>query len=501
MEEDTAVGFRAGCAAAMDPPPASADTMVRMSGPWAHRGAVVRTSLPLLAAVAVAWLNVYLIRELFLVESTARMHSMHGFWAALARLGGESWLRPTWWPYWDGGMPFEYAYAPLIPGAAALLSSLFGVEEPRALQIIFGTILAAGPTTLYLCVWRLTGTAAWSFVAAILYTLFSPALLLAPNEGWGLQELLKSERFYVVIEWDEAPHMAALALWPLATLCLVRLLETRRWSWLAGGVLAMATMVYASAFGATILAITAVCVVGALGFKPEHMKLTFVIGVLTYLASCAWLPPSLVRVIREASSFSGEGWTASSATALAVAGVAWAAAQPWLMRRVEDSRLRIFALFALTCLLIVWLHQFAGRQFVPQPGRYKMELSLGLALSGAFALRIWQRRLSHQPLRWALAALALALAAEQTVSSRQWAKATILNRDVTESIEYRTARAADAHLAPGERVFLPGSVAQWLNAFSEREQWSGGSWSAAFNLAQQTAQTTSSERSATCGAH
>ncbi|MBI1355132.1 MAG: hypothetical protein GC160_12355 [Acidobacteria bacterium] len=457
-----------------------------MSGSWAHRGPVTRWVPPLLAAGVVAWLNLYIVRELFSIETTARMHSMHGFWTALARLGGQSWLEPTWWPYWDGGMPFEYAYAPLLPGTAALLSRLPGVDELRAVQIVFGLILVLGPTLLYLGVWRLTGSATWSFVAAVFYSLFSPALLLAPNQSFGLQELFNSERFYVVIEWDDGPHMTALALWPLAVLSLFRLFETRRWSWLAGGVLVMSAMVYASAFGATILAISTVCVLGALGFTPKNMALAGLAGALTYLGACAWLPPSFVRVIREASDFHGQGWTVGSWTALALIALAWAVVRPWLMRRVADSRLRFFVLFSLTCLLIVWLFEYGGRQFVPLPGRYKMELAVGLSLTAAFALRlVWSR--PARPFQVALALTALAFCAEQTVSVRRWAKTAIVERDITATIEWRIAQAVDANLAPGEKVFLPGSAAQWLNAFSEHLQWSGGSWSAAFNLAQQRA--------------
>lgn len=444
-----------------------------------------RPAAPFASAAAVAWLNLYIVRDLFLVESTAQMHSMHGFWAALARMGELGWT-PTWWPYWDGGMPLEYAYAPLIPAAAAGLAALFGVTEFRAVQMVFGVILVAGPTLLYLALWRLTGAMTWSFIAAVSYSLLAPDSFLVPPGDFAFGNLLDLHRYYVVAVWDEGPHIAALALWPLALLSLFRLLETRRWSWLAGGVLVMAAMVYLSAFGATLLVLTAICVLGALGFTWGRMGAVALAGVLTYLAACAALPPSLVSIIREASNFNGHGWTWASWTTLALVGVAWAVAQPWLMRNVGDSRLRFFLLFSLTTLLIVWLYKYGGRQFVPQPERYKMELAVGTTISAVFGLRLVWSKLSR-PLAWALALLALSVGVEQIVAARQWAKKNIQDRDLAATVEYGVAEAIDDHVSPGERVMLPGSIARWFAAFYARPQFGGGSWATAPNLAQQWA--------------
>lgn len=442
--------------------------------------------LALCLATVIAGLNVYLCRDLFLVETTAQMHSMHGFWTALARLGEFSWFTPHWWPYWDGGMPAEYTYAPLVPSATAVASALFSIPELRALQIVLGIILVAGPTVLFLATWRLTGTIGWSFAATASYMLLAPDTFLAPKIGFSLENLLDPHRYYVVAIWDEGPHMAALALWPLAVLALFRMLETRRWTWLAFGVLTMAAMVYASAFGATLLALTAICILGAVGFTPGNMAAVALAGGLTYLAACTSLPPSFVKVIREASNFHNHGWTWKSWTTLALVGVAWSLVQPWLQRRVSDARLRFFALFALTSLLIVWLYMFGGRQFLPQPERYKMELALGASLAGVFALRIAWPRLSR-PLAWALALLTLAVAAEQTVSIRRWAKENIQQRDISTTIEYRAAQAVQRLVPPGDRVMLAGAFEKWLNAFTAKRQFRGASWATAPNLAQQWA--------------
>jgi hypothetical protein len=58
--------------------------------------------------------------------------------------------------------------------------------------------------------------------------------------------------------------------------------------------------------------------------------------------------------------------------------------------------------------------------------------------------------------------------------------------DITQKIEYRASIWARDHL-PGIRIMLPGSIAQWANAFTDIEQLTGGSWSVAYNQVQQLA--------------
>ena len=436
--------------------------------------------------VIVVWVNAYVCRELFLVDTRAQMNSMHGFWTALAKWAGMAWWTPGWWPYWDGGMPFEYTYAPLVPALMAAVAHLGGISELRAFHILTGLVYCLGPASLYLSMWRLTGSAVWSFAAAIAYSLLSPALLLAPGDGFPLASLVRAERLYVMSVWDETPHMLALALWPIAVLSLFRIVETRRVTWLAFGVLAMAAMVYASAFGATLLAISALCLLAALGWDRSRAAWLVTTGVLTYLAACIALPPSLVQLIRDAAEFTGQGWSARSWTALAIVAVVLAALLPAIRSKISDSRLRFFVLFALTCLLIVWLHEWGGRQIVPQPGRYKLELSIGLTLATVFGIRLFWGRLGRF-LQLALIGLFVALAAEQVVAHRKWAKVSLRGQDIGQTIEYRAANWMDTHLPLANRVMVPGSIAQWMNAFSQRSQFAGSSWATAPSNMQQRA--------------
>lgn len=383
-------------------------------------------------------------------------------------------------------MPFEFTYAPLVPGLTSLIASVRGIPGLGALHNIMGAVYALGPVLLFVGLWRLTRSPWPSFAAAIVYSLLSPALLFAPNQGFSLSTLWYAERLYLIADWDETPHMVALALWPLAVLCLFRILETRRIVWVAGGALLMSAMVYASAFGATLLVLAACCVIGAMGTNRSNLVLIAITGVLTYLASSIAMPPSLMGAVREAADTHGFGWSVTSLVALAATVLVWTLLLPQLNRRVQSAYLRFFILFTITCLLIVCLYDFGGRLFLPQPGRYKCELSLGLSVVVCLGLYPYWRRL-RPSVRFALCALLIGFASEQVVSLRRWAKQDLRGQDITRTIEYRAATWIDGNLPENARVMLPGSMAQWFNAFTQHTQWTGSSWATAYNQQQQRA--------------
>ncbi len=95
-------------------------------------------------AAALLWINAYICRDLF-SASTAYMNSMHGFWIALAKMGSGGWLHPTWWPYWDCGIPFEFTYAPLVPAMAAAWAAIRGVPHSVRFPLRHGLLLLPWP--------------------------------------------------------------------------------------------------------------------------------------------------------------------------------------------------------------------------------------------------------------------------------------------------------------------------------------------------------------------
>lgn len=443
--------------------------------------ATLRLALP---AIALVWLNAYISRDFFRSGFTGYVNSMQGFWAGLARLASHGhWLAPHWWPWHDGGSPFEWTYQPVIPGLAALWAHLASVEPIRGVQAASGLVYIAGPAALFLFCAVATRRVGWSFATAAAWSLLSPADWVLPDAAPSLESIANARRLYLMAVWDETPHYGALALLPVALLFASEGMRTGRLGyWLALAV-TMALSLMTSAFGATTLAIGMFCLLLAAG-RPKHA------GYIAGAAALAWaltspaLPPSLIATIRANSLANGDsGREPLVALAVVAAG---AALILLISRRLGAAWWPKFVfLFAWIATAIPALFQYGDRFFIPQPGRYKVEAEMGLILAGALALQFLLDR-TPKWLRLAVALVALALATQIVIRHRRYEKELVRDRDPRETLEYQVAAWTQANL-PHARVALPGTLAIWFNAFADGRQFSGGSYPTAYNRAQQTA--------------
>ena len=434
--------------------------------------------------VAIVWLNGYVCRQAFFIEFTGKMNSMHGFWIAIARLAGAHWFKPAWWPYWYNGMPFEYTYAPLVPGLTAAIARLGGFSAAHGFQIVSACVYCFAPAALFLMARQLTGRMGWSFIAAVVYSVSSASELLLPDAKFSLAHLRDARRLYLGFVWDEAPHQLALALVCLAVMFLARALHhrgIRSFVWVG---LCISLALLASAFGATDLVLLVGCLL--VTFETAAWKrnfaLVFLCGVVGYLAMCPYLPPSLIHAIRQnAGVFPDTAWTAASAWTFAGvmcgASLVW-----WVSRNWRPWYLRFFFLLTCVTFAIAALFEKRGLSFLPQAARYKVELELALVLLGVFAFARLADRLPKRA-RAVLAIVLLWPTYEQVAALRRFSKNVIQPVDITRTIEYQVARWVEPNL-PGWRVVAPGSIWPWLNTFSKVPQFSGGSYPTAPNIVQ-----------------
>jgi hypothetical protein len=435
-------------------------------------------------AVIIVWINAYICRELFTAQA-AHMNSMHGFWVALAKRGGDSWLHSNWWPFWDCGIPFEFTYAPLIPMLISAWSGVRGITHELAFQSVTGFVYCLAPLSLFLMAWLMTRAPGCGFLAALIYSLTSPTQLIVPDAEFAWSHFWDARRLYLVAVWDDTPHLTAVALLPMVILFLTLAIRKRRPAYYVILVLLIALMALASDFAPIEVMTAALCLIAVFPRQEygRNTALIISIGLFAYAVIAPFLSPSMLVAIRKASANAEGGWTAGSVTALGIVLLGWIVLWYVLARWTADWRLRFFALFAYVTSSVPVIASHLHRQFLPQPGRYKLEMELAIALVLVFGLRslFEKARLS---LKVALLFLLFALAGEQIVSHRQFAKNILQPADVTQTIEYRTATWASQNL-PGVRVMLSGSIAQWANNFTDVWQFSGSSWSQAYNQAQQ----------------
>jgi hypothetical protein len=443
--------------------------------------------LKILACVlTLAWINVYICRELFTTEYTGHLNSMQGFWMAIIRLSGSDWFRPTWWQYWDAGMPFEYTYAPLVPGLAAAYSHLAHVPAGMALNSVIGFFYCLGPITLFAMACVLTRSIGYSFAAALAYSLIAPTALIVPDAQFAWSHFWDARRLYLITVWDDGPHVAALALLPVAILFIYQSLQTRKAVYYPWAILSIALVVSASAFGSTMLALTLFCLVAGcfLHDLKRALLLLAALGVVAYCIASPFLPPSLIETIRADANANGNGgWSVASCTALSLTAIGWLVCWHIIHRRGIEPPVRFFVLFAYIATMVPLLALYANRFFLPQPARYKFEMEFALIVAIVFALRPVITKL-FRPMLACIVAFLLSLAAEQIVSHRQLAKREIRPADITKTIEYKVAKWVESNL-PNQRVMMPGSIALWMNAFTDVSQYSGSSYSTAMNPVQQ----------------
>lgn len=438
-------------------------------------------------ALILFWVNDYIARDLF-YGSPHHMGSMHGFWTAIAARAGGSWFHAAWWPFWEAGMPFEYTYPPLVPGLAAAIAALRGVSAGIGFQSVTGLCYILGPLTLFFAAWRLTRAPGTCFAAALAYSTTSVSRILVPEAGYNLKNIRDSRRLFAMAVWDDTPHIAALTLLPLVMLFLARSIQTRRPIYYAATAASIAGCALASAFGPVMVVMAALCLLFALGRERwfSNLLLTTAIGAWGWAIAAPFLSPSFMAIIRRANAaLPDEGWNMGSITAIAFTLLGWLLLAHYLPRWTPDWRLRFFALFAWLVSSIPLGQQLLQDHFLPQPNRYRFEMELAACLVAVFAVRPWWQRIPT-PVRRAAAVLMLALVAEQVRDFRRAEKQYTFPIDLAGTIEYRAATWAQQHY-PQIRFFMPGSVAQWTNTFTEIQQYTGESFTLATNLVLQRA--------------
>lgn len=439
---------------------------------------------------ALVWINFYICRKAFHTEFTVHFNSMHGEWLALARLGDFRWWRASWWPWWGAGAPLEYVYAPLVPVLTAFLSRVSHHSLVLSFNQLSGAVYCLAPATMYLVSWRISGSAGYSFIAGAAASLLSPFEWVVPGDPFHWSIGLEPRLLLLIFDWDDVPHLIAVAMLPLLVWFLWRALRSGRAAdFFVSGVL-MAVMMLSNAFGMVLIAFTVITLPMAMdkGRRLAGLARGAATAVCAWIVISPWLPPSLILRIHTMSAVVNEtASTPRSLAALAIVGAVFTAAFLGMRKRVAHWGFRWLLLFSAIVVPIPILDRYAHLRFVPQTVRYKVEAEFLVVWLIVFALRPLVERIP--PRARALIALPLLwLGGIQLVAfgreARTW---RLLAVDATQSIEYQTAEWVDRHF-PGERVMMPGSIGFWADAFVNVPQAGAQPFTTSPNLSQYVAQ-------------
>ncbi|MGO9229902.1 MAG: hypothetical protein ACLQKA_11945 [Bryobacteraceae bacterium] len=436
----------------------------------AHRTRV-RLSVLLLILV-----NLAVVGKLLGVEYSACTGSVEGSFIANARIMAKYPGQWQWWPFWNGGLPFECVYLPFTHWLVAGLSLLTRMSAARSYHIVMATIYVASAPAVFWMALELSRRLGASLLAALAYSSVPLSAWLVPAIATDAGGALNLRRLQALVFYGEAPHMTALALLPVAVVCFSRALKTRqvKWQLLAG--IAGACAVLSNAFGILMLSAALACWLLAFPLRPwwKAPLTVAAIGILIYCWISPWLSPTMIRAIHANAATTGGDYRYTPRTwiALALVAAGFLALVLALLRSRVPPHLRFFLLLGYVPAAIVTAFYFGKAAIVPQPSRYELELDMLLPLAIVFA---GASMLDRVPARVRLAVVAALVAGIgfQTVHSVLYSRDLIRPVEPSRLSEYRIAKWMDTH-HPGERAFLFGSSSLLYNVFTDNPQLAGG---------------------------
>ena len=421
------------------------------------------------AGLALFAINALLTLRLFFISYTREMGSIEAAFIGLARYIGEHFGDLNWFPLWYGGIPFPDAYPPLLHFTVAAVAAAGRISPALAYHAVTATVYALGPVALFWAAWRLGAPRTIAWLSALGYSLLSPSCWLIRAVRYDAGGWFAPRRLDTLVVYGEGPHLTALLFLPLAVGMVHVALDKRRPVYYVGASLAVASVVLSNWIGAFALslALSAYLLAGFAKRPAPHWWRAAAIGAYAYALALPWMTPSTIATIRANAPLVGGRFAASLLLDAAFAAGLLAAA--WGLARL---RLRPGARFGLLFLygtgFIALAAFYFHKSVLPQPERYHLEMDLAfwLAVAGVAAQ---MPRVPHPRAVFAgLLIICLPLWLHQRRMAREMEKPIAIQS----TVEYEISRWLGSH--PQGRVFAPGSIGFWMDAFSDTPTLTGG---------------------------
>jgi hypothetical protein len=422
-------------------------------------------------------LNVYIALDLFRTEYLSHMESIEAAYIGISRYILDHGFGLDWFPLWYVGIPFQNTYPPLLHALVAAVAWIGRVSPAHAHHITAAALYCVAPAFVYLLSRQLSGDWRVASAAALLYSLTTPSALLAHSvRSWAGPA--DPARFFSIIWYGDSPHVASVALIPLAILAIHWALEGASPLRIYVAALAAAAVVLTNWLGAFALALSVAGYLlarSALGLINRNALLRVaVIAIMGYACAMPWIPPSTIARVQHNAQYVIGKYPITAAHVLYAVPVLGLAALLWLaLRRFRASLLCGFACFlALFTGALVVTANYSDVSLMPQPHRYHHEMDLSLSIAAVCLIAAVLRRIDRRITASVLIAL-LPLAVMQARHMRRRARVKVGSLEITRTVEYQVATWLQKNL-PARRVFATGSIQFWLNAFSDTPQVGGG---------------------------
>jgi hypothetical protein len=427
------------------------------------------------AAGALLFLNIWMVGRLFHTAYTVEMGSIEAAYISIAHYilhHFSSFTAATWFPLWYGGIPSPDSYPPLLHILDAVLAYVLRISPALAYHGVCATVYVLTPPLLFWTLRRLGAGVMGAFTGGLCYSLICASCFLIPEIRQDSLGWFGPRRLENLAHYGEGPLQFSFFFLLLALGLIHLALERRRpLHFVAAGV-AIAAVPLSNWIGGVALALTLVAyLLSGLGGKGNfRWYAVAATGIFAYALAMPWITPSVIATIRAGGArlvgfelTDRARWTAFAIMA-AIALLAWLLAR-WRLH----PRLRFSILFALISAAIPLATFWAKIEFVPQPWRYHVLMDLAICLAVALALPVKFGRLQAGGLAAVLIALAIPAAIHERAVGRRWTKRI----DIQSTVQFEISTWLGANM-PGQRVFGPGSIGFWMDAFSDTPMLTGG---------------------------
>jgi hypothetical protein len=426
------------------------------------------------AALVLFLVNAFVVARLFLVEYTREMGSIEAAYISISRYLTENWHDLTWFPLWYGGIPFQNTYPPLLHLMVAVTAEICGWSAGRAHHFVTALAYCLGPVTLFWMLLRLSGDRAASAFSALLYSLVSTSAFLIPVVAHDIGSVLHARRLQALLRYGEGPHVTSMTLLAVAIVCLDLAYERRRPVYYVLAAAVVSAVVLTNWLGGFAMGAAIISYLLARRATVGVWLVAMALGVYAYALASPWIPATTLLAVRTNAQRIGGPFTIGAQhlvyALVFLAGLA--GLQRLLIRMKASSVLHFSALFFLFMGGVTLAAEYFGLFLLPQPQRYHLEMEMAVAPLAIFGLHGLLRSRSFL-LRAAVAAVFLLFCGNQALKYRWYAKPMMTPIDITQTIEYKTARWFDINMRD-RRVMAPGSSSFWMNAFTDTPQIGGG---------------------------
>ena len=433
-------------------------------------------------------LNILVVYPLFKGGYTSQMGSIETAFIADAKFIYEHFPHLSWNPLWYLGFPFHLSYTPFLPYLLAFLHYLVpSLSFTDFYRIIIGLFYALTPVTLYFFVRYLTKKTLVAFISALAFSILpSFVYVIESVRGIGEQFGFLPWRLVVFAIFGEGPHTVSLAFIPLAALAFLYALKnpSLKTNILAAILAALVGLINWIGLVSLVVIFMVILISELiLGEAKKKFKNALLIFLITYGLLAFWFNFSFLK------SSLGFGYGGQGEPEIFANFIRFWPIFPFLISLAVVGILSVFgkkeklqalcisSLWFLAFGFVIFAWYYLGRAFLPQGPRYLPELEIGFCLLLGLAISYIVRKIPPV-LAFIFVLLVLFLMGYFSRGIFQNSQPLLAkNPDIENTYEYKIAKwlSENTH---GERVYLTGSGAFWLNTFTDVPQVRGAADSA-----------------------